>query len=266
MLAAAKEVDVTFSLAIIAAFLASILTFFTGFGLGTVLLAVFVLIFPVAAAIAATAVVHLANNIFKVILMGRHARMDILLRFGVAALLAAFAGAYLLNCIDSQQTVLSYELLGRNLKTTPVRIVIGFLMAFFALLDLFGVSEKWVIEPKWMPAGGVLSGFFGGLSGNQGAFRTMFLLKSGLTKEELIGTGAAIGLLVDIGRLTIYWRQVNGPDLPMQFPLLAAATGSAIIGTIIGNRLLKKVSLKKIEIAASVLLLAIAAGLSTGLF
>lgn len=255
----------TAALAILAAFLASILTFFTGFGLGTVLLGVFVLIFPIDTAIAATAVVHLANNVFKLFLTGRRARKDILLRFGIAALIAACAGAASLNYLDSQQIVFNYEILGRPLSTTPLRIVIGFLMAFFALLDLFGLCEKWVIPAKWMPAGGILSGFFGGLSGNQGAFRTMFLLKAGLSKEELIGTGAAIGLLVDIGRLSIYWGQISGPQLPAQFPLLAGATASAIAGTVIGNALLKKVSLKKIEITAAILLLVIAAGLATGL-
>ena len=256
----------TLALAVAAAFLASIVTFFTGFGLGTVLLAVFVLIFPVNFAIAATAVVHLANNVFKLCLVGKFARKDILLRFGITALLAACAGAYLLTFIESQQLRFTYEFLGKQLTTTPVRIVIGSLMAFFALIDLSGVSEKWVIDPKWMPAGGILSGFFGGLSGNQGAFRTMFLLKAGLSKEELIGTGAAIGLFVDVGRLAIYWSQINGPDLPLQAPLLLTATGSAIAGTVVGNKLLKKMSLKKIEIAASILLLAIAAGLATGLF
>jgi len=259
-----EETELTAALAILAAFLASILTFFTGFGLGTVLLAVFVLVFPVNTAIAATAVVHLANNVFKLFLTWRQARLDILLRFGLTALIAACAGAALLNCLGSQQIVFNYEVLDRPLKTTPLRLIIGSLMVFFALLDLFGVSEKWTIAPKWMPAGGILSGFFGGLSGNQGAFRTMFLLKAGLSKEELIGTGAAIGFVVDIGRLGIYWAQINGPELPSQFPLLAAATIAAIAGTAIGNALLKKVSLKKIEIAASVLLIAIAAGLSTG--
>ena len=250
----------------VATFLASILTFFTGFGLGTVLLAVLVLIFPVNFAIAATAVVHLSNNLFKLVLLGRHARKEVLVSFGITALIAACAGAYVLTLIDSSQLVFSYELMGKQLRTTPVRCVIAFLMAAFALMDLFGVAEKWVLDPRWMPVGGILSGFFGGLSGNQGAFRTMFLLKAGLTKEELIGTGAAIGCLVDVGRLVIYWGQINSPQLKLHLPLLAAATASAIAGTLAGNKLLKKVSLKGIEIAASMLLLAIAFGLGTGLF
>jgi len=37
----------------------------SGFGLGTLLLPVFALFFPLPVAIAATALVHLANNFFK---------------------------------------------------------------------------------------------------------------------------------------------------------------------------------------------------------
>ncbi len=48
------------------AVLVSVLTVFSGFGLGTALMPVFALFFPVPVAIAATAAVHLANNIFKV--------------------------------------------------------------------------------------------------------------------------------------------------------------------------------------------------------
>ena len=52
------------------AVLASGVTLFSGFGLGTVLMPAFALFFPVPVAIAATAVVHLANNLFKFVLVG----------------------------------------------------------------------------------------------------------------------------------------------------------------------------------------------------
>ena len=55
----------------IAALLVSGLTLFSGFGLGTVLMPVFALFFPLPLAIAATAVVHFANNIFKFGLMAK---------------------------------------------------------------------------------------------------------------------------------------------------------------------------------------------------
>ena len=49
----------------LAAFLASLLTFFSGFGLGTILMPVFALFFPLEMAIALTGVVHLLSNLFK---------------------------------------------------------------------------------------------------------------------------------------------------------------------------------------------------------
>lgn len=52
--------------------------------------------------------------------------------------------------------------------------------------------------------GGVLSGFFGGLSGQQGAFRSAFLLHAGLDPQRFIATNAAIATLVDITRLVVY--------------------------------------------------------------
>jgi hypothetical protein len=54
----------------VTAFVASGLTLFSGFGLGTVLLPVFSLFLPVPLAVAATAVVHFANNLFKLGLVG----------------------------------------------------------------------------------------------------------------------------------------------------------------------------------------------------
>ena len=61
----------------IAAFGVSLLTLFSGFGLGTLLMPVFALFFPVEVAVASTAVVHAANNLFKVGLLARGASVDV---------------------------------------------------------------------------------------------------------------------------------------------------------------------------------------------
>jgi uncharacterized protein len=55
------------------AFIVAILTFFSGFGLGTILTPVFMIFFPVELAIGLTGIVHFFNNIFKLILVGRNA-------------------------------------------------------------------------------------------------------------------------------------------------------------------------------------------------
>ena len=80
----------------LASIIASGLTLFSGFGLGTMLLPVFALFFPVEVAIGMTAVVHLLNNVFKMILLGKHANKEVILKFGLPAIVMAFIGALLL--------------------------------------------------------------------------------------------------------------------------------------------------------------------------
>lgn len=67
----------------LAAFFTAILTFFSGFGLGTILAPVFAIFFPIDIAIALTGVVHFSNNLFKIALIGRNTDKAVLLRFGI---------------------------------------------------------------------------------------------------------------------------------------------------------------------------------------
>lgn len=89
------------------ALLISGLTLFSGFGLGTVLMPVFALFFPVPLAIAATAIVHFANNIFKFGLMDKQADWRVEARFSMTAAIAAMAGAGLLSLFDKMPVLTS---------------------------------------------------------------------------------------------------------------------------------------------------------------
>ena len=80
----------------LAAFFASLLTFFSGFGLGTILMPVFALFFPLEMAIALTGVVHLLNNLFKMYLMGKESNWKIVIKFGIPAVISALIGAWFL--------------------------------------------------------------------------------------------------------------------------------------------------------------------------
>ena len=79
----------TFLVICVVAFLASGLTFFSGFGLGTLLLPAFAVFVPVEQAVAMTAVVHFLNGLFKLCLVGRHANQGIVFRFGFPAIAGA---------------------------------------------------------------------------------------------------------------------------------------------------------------------------------
>jgi uncharacterized protein len=64
----------------VAALLASALTLFSGFSLGTLLIPVIALFFPLERAIAMTAMALLANNSFKIGLLGRKTDYAVLMK------------------------------------------------------------------------------------------------------------------------------------------------------------------------------------------
>jgi hypothetical protein len=249
----------------VVAFGASMLTFFTGFGLGTLLLPAFAAFFPAEIAVALTGVVHLLNGLFKLALVGRHAHLRVAARFGVPAIVAAFAGAWVLSWLADRDPLLSYSIAGRDLRVMPVAFVVAVLMLGFAAVELSPGFRKLAIPPRYLPLGGILTGFFGGLSGHQGALRSAFLIRAGLGKEAFIGTGVAVATLVDVTRLAVYSERFLAADLAPEGPLLAAAAFSAFAGAFAGNRLLKKIDLRSIEIGVAVLLALVAVGLGSGL-
>jgi len=249
----------------LAALLASGLTFFTGFGLGTLLLPVFALFFPLPAAVAMTALVHFANGLFKLALTGRHAAWPVVLRFGLPAMVAAYLGAELLLWMAQGPPLHTYLLGGHAHQITALKLVMALLMAGFALLEVSGLLEGKSLDPRWLPLGGALSGFFGGLSGHQGAFRSVFLLRTGLDKTAFVATGSAIAAMVDIARLGVYFRRWSDLNLSGHGALVAAAILAAFTGALLGNRLLHKVTRRGIQWAVAALLLLVAGLLGSGL-
>lgn len=246
------------------ALLASALTFFSGFGLGTLLLPAFALLFPIEQAIALTAVVHFLNGLFKLALVGRHADRGVVLRFGLPAIAASFLGAWVLVWLAGVAAVFSYSAFGQLVSVTPVKLVIGLLLLLFASLELLPRFRTLSFGPQYMPFGGVISGFFGGLSGMQGALRSAFLSRAGLTKETFIGTGVLVACLIDISRLSIYCSSLVKEGSHLNYGLLAAAVLSAFAGATLGNNYLKKLTMPGIQSIVAVMLFVVALGLITG--
>ena len=118
------------------AFVVSMLTLFSGFGLGTLLLPAFALFFPLPVAVAATAVVHLANNLFKAALVGRKADWDVVLRFALPGAAASMLGATLLGLFANLPPIWLYRLGDRSFEITLLDLVIGLIIFGFALFDL----------------------------------------------------------------------------------------------------------------------------------
>ena len=249
----------------IAVVFASGLTFFSGFGLGTIMLPVFSLFFDVSIAVGATAIVHLANNLFKFALVSKHIHFPTLLRFGIPAMIFGAIGGLLLKRIDGLPVLHTYELGGETFEITTIKVVIGILMIFFAIFDLSPRLNNIQVQPKHLPFGGVLSGFFGGVSGHQGAFRATFLTKAGLTKEQFIGTSNSVSLAVDLARLAAYFipatiiankSEIRFRDALMDGQtLLILGIVFAFLGTFIGKQLVKKTTITGIQRTVGVLLI-----------
>jgi uncharacterized membrane protein YfcA len=246
------------------AFIVAILTFFSGFGLGTILTPVMMIFLPVELAIALTGVVHFFNNIFKLFLVGKYAVKDVLLRFGIPAVIAAFIGAWVLIHIPDAHPFYSYQLAGRHFEIYPVKFTISIILIFFAVFDLIPFLAKLQFDKKHLSIGGFLSGFFGGLSGNQGALRSAFLIKAGLSKEAFIGTAVVVSAFVDFTRLSVYSTRFLKSGLAEHWHYVLFATLAAITGAYLGNILLKKLSLRFLHLSVAIMLILLSLALALG--
>jgi len=258
---------VTFAVVGIAAFAVSALTLFSGFGLGTLLMPVFALFFPVPVAVASTALVHAANNAFKVALLGRRAPREVVVRFGLPAVAAAFLGALALGALAGGEPLATWSLGPLRGEVTAVALVMGALILAFAVLELAPTFEHWRPSPRWLPLGGALSGFFGGLSGHQGALRAAFLSPLGLEPARFAATQAVLGFLVDAARLAIYGASFlrAGSGIEVHWTLVGFATACAFAGALLGRRLLPAVTVGFVRALTGGLLLVVGLALASGL-
>lgn len=169
----------------LAALLASALTFFSGFGLGTILMPVFAVFFPVEIAIGLTAVVHFLNGLFKVFLVGRSADWGVVLRFGVAAALAAIVGAWALSFLADLPVLYTYQISGREFNVTPIKLVIALLLLMFTVLELTRKFHELSFDKKYLPFGGLISGFSVGFREIRARFARRSLLKVASRRKRL---------------------------------------------------------------------------------
>jgi uncharacterized membrane protein YfcA len=190
------------------------------------------------------------------------------LRFAIPGAIAAFIGAALLNLFAHLTPLYTYQLFSREHDITVIKLVIGILIIGFSLFELLPRLRQLSFDRKYLPLGGLLSGFFGGLSGNQGALRSAFLIKTGMEKEAFIGTGTVSAVIVDVARmlvygLSFYTSQVE--DLTGTWALVLAATLAAFFGAFMGKRLLKTITLGAIQLIVGIMLIMIGLGMTSGL-
>lgn len=233
---------------------AAVLTFFTGFGLGTILLPALALFMGPAQAVALTAVVHGLSNLLKFLTVKEHLDFRALMLFGVPAMVATMPGAILLILLEENPSELSYALFGQVFTPTLIEVVLGVLIVIFSVLEI--VLKLPGERTEVMILSGVASGFFGGLSGHQGALRSAVLIRLGLSKEGFIATGALLAFLVDLVRVSLYAMALRYGFLGEAWAPASIAVAFALAGTILGRYLLPKVKIGAVRLVIMVLLAA----------
>jgi uncharacterized membrane protein YfcA len=118
--------------------------------------------------------------------------------------------------------------------------VFSALLALTGVMGLTGPSERlrfcgWV---GWVA--GVISGMLGGLVGNQGGIRSAAMLGFDVPRQAFVATATAVGVIVDGARMPVYLA-TQGQEIADLWPSLLAATVSAIFGTIVGERILRRI-------------------------
>lgn len=240
-------------LILLTVFIGSSLTLVSGFGLGTLLMPVMAIFFPLDTAILLTAWVHLANNLIKFAFYYKHISWPILLRFAPTAIIGAYLGAFTLDFLKDWNSTL--EIPALHIQTSVFQFILGFVLGLFAIIEWLPQEKRFSFPTTLLPLGGAISGFFGGLSGHQGALRSAFLLRANLSKEVLIGTGIVIATCIDVTRITQYLNFEKQATLMDNISLLVSAVIVAFLGVFLTQRWIQKVTIAWLQKSIAIFLI-----------
>lgn len=212
-----------FTLAIVS-LIAGAVASIAGFGIGSMITPLLALKTGIGVAVAGVSIAHFCGTAVRFISLRKFINKNVLLRFGLASAAGGLIGALLHNVLY-------------NIVLT---IIFGCLLILAGIMGLTGLSEKIHFSKTASWIAGILSGFFGGLVGNQGGIRSSVLLGFKLKEKEFVATATGIALMVDIARIPVYLAFQAEQILSIWKLILITLIG-VIIGTVVGIRILKKI-------------------------
>jgi uncharacterized membrane protein YfcA len=231
--------------------IASAVTIVSGFGLNTVLVPAFAVLFPLPLAIAAVALVHLIASAIRLVIFRAHINREIALQFVPSAIFGGIAGALILELLGALPVIITYPLLGVTKSVTAVKVVVGVTIALLSLYELRRGDQQVGLSRVGIRVGALASGFFGGLSGNQGAIRSTVLIRAGLTPLGFAATGALAAIAIDLTRLVVYGTAGSISSILADAAIrnaITAATIGAAVGALLGRRLLATMSSERLRL------------------
>lgn len=198
-----------------------------GFGIGSLMTPLLAYKFGTATAVALVTLPHALATSLRCWRLRRHIDRTVLVRFGLLSAAGALAGALL------------YTRLGPSALTR----VLGGLLVLTSVAQLSGGASRLRTQGPLVSLFGLVSGFFGGIAGNQGGLRSAALTAFRLSPVRFVATATAIGVLVDATRAPVYMWHAGPLLLTLWKPMTIASVG-VLIGTLAGERLLLGLSPK----------------------
>jgi len=196
----------------------------SGFGLGSILTPLLMLSFPTSSAVAIVAIPHAVATTVRWWRLRADVDRPTFRQFGIASAVGGLTGAVLQPFLGS----------------TALTVVLALLLIMAGGSELLRRRVPLPPTPFWRLAGGILSGGFGGLVGNQGGIRAAALLGFRLPPRALVATATASALFVDAARVPIY-VVTSRAVLASTAELWLAASAGAVVGTFIGVPILGRI-------------------------
>ncbi|MFL5606119.1 MAG: sulfite exporter TauE/SafE family protein [Gemmatimonadaceae bacterium] len=208
---------------LIVAALAGSIAAVSGFGIGSLLTPVLIVSMPTAHAVAVLAIPHALATTIRWVRLRSDVDAPTFRQFGVASAIGGLAGAAL----------------QARLASPVLTIILGVLLVLAGVTELASRPLPLPQTRFWRLLGGVLSGLFGGLVGNQGGIRAAALLGFRLRPRQLVATATATALVVDAARVPIYLLSA-GSVIAGQTHLLIVLSIGVTVGTFLGVPLLSR--------------------------
>lgn len=226
--------------AIIAGGIASI----AGFGIGSVLTPTLTMQMAASLAVACVLIPHLVATALRLWLVRSNIDFKVLKSFGAMSAAGGLAGAAV----------------GTAISARWLEVVLAILLLFVGVGGLLGWTKRLKFDgPAAWAAGGV-SGFLGGLVGNQGGLRAGAMTGIGVSRDAFVATATATGLIVDLARMPVYFY-AYGAEILDQWKWVAMMTAGVVLGTVGGMQVLRRIPENRFMTVVSVLLIALGAWL-----
>lgn len=192
-----------------------------GFGIGSLLTPLLALSMGTRIAVAAVSIPHAVGTAIRFWRLRSFVDWPVMRDFGLASAAGGLAGAFSYGAASG----------------SALGVVFGALLVFVAFAEFTGVMRRVRLGRGLAYAAGALSGFFGGMVGNQGGVRAAGLLAFDVRKEAFVATATAIALIVDAARLPVYFA-AEWQEIAARWPIVVLGTAGVIAGTLAGERLL----------------------------